>query len=83
RNHEPHPQARPREQPQKELHKLFGIDFKHAVEFSRIDHTPRFTLSGVAWGNSTYFSQALFPSQIGLFAIFRPSRITPGLVDSH
>ena len=48
----------------------FGIDFKHAVEFSSFGCVPGRTLSAPAGGNSDYFSRAFRRCQTGSFPDF-------------
>ena len=51
----------------------FGIDFKHAVEFSSFGCVPGLNLSIPAGGNSDYFSEVFRQCQIGEIPSILPS----------
>lgn len=49
---------------------VFGIDFRHAVEFSRSGCTPRRSASASFWGNCPNLHAVVLPGYTGVFLSF-------------
>lgn len=77
-NHQRNRRPTPRSKPDGALESaLFGIDFKHAVEFSSFGCVLRFDLPASAWGNSSYFSEVFGRCQLGPSDLLLPT-LNPG-----